>query len=67
MKKKPRTFKPPRWAQVNVHVQYTLDGLDKIANELEKRERKLGRNFEDREEWRRTWDEFKKQTRDRGR
>jgi len=63
MKKKPppkkRVFKAARYVKVTgpIHVKYTLDGLNRIAHELERKAR-MGRNFEDREEWRNTWDEL---------
>jgi hypothetical protein len=57
MKKK----KPPRLAQVTriIHRDYTQAHLAAIGHKIAE-ERRTGRNVEEREEWRRTWEEYKK-------
>ena len=58
--KKPRKFLPARsFVKVTgtIHWQVTGAGIARICRELEQ-ERRNGQNFEDREEWRNTWDEL---------
>ena len=44
----------------------TDEAFERVGHELD-RERRTSRNVRERAEWRATWDECKKQTRDRGR
>jgi hypothetical protein len=67
----PRKLQPPRYAVIKgpIHVRYTLDGLNRIARELNRERERLvrtGRNFEERAEWAATWSEFVRQTRKKG-
>jgi len=70
--KKPRKFLPARRllrVTGTIHVRYTLDGLNRIARELNQEHERLvhtGRNFEERAEWAATWNEFLTQTRKKG-
>jgi hypothetical protein len=64
-KKLRRKFKKPSGPPVKItgpiHVRYTMEGLARIAREMDEREekeRRTGTNFEDREEWRRIWEDL---------
>jgi hypothetical protein len=62
--KNPRKLKPPRRALAVSgigHVRYSLEALNHIAREIK---RETGRNFEERAQWRATWDTFVKRTRE---
>jgi hypothetical protein len=55
----PRKLQPPRLVKVDgvIHRTLTKAALNEIARKLTQ-EIMTGRNFEDRTEWRATWDEL---------